>query len=93
MTELLAALVAFPTIIFTGMLGLSMFYWLLVIVGAIELEMIDFRDIRCSGPVHGRAEFTATTAACSPRSRTMGQAPSTERSGRAVHSRSPKWRS
>lgn len=25
----------------------------------IELDMIDFSDVRCAGPVHGRAEFTA----------------------------------
>jgi hypothetical protein len=41
MQEFLHALMQFPTVIFTGLLGLSLFYWLLIIVGAADLNPFD----------------------------------------------------
>jgi hypothetical protein len=39
MSEFLAALQAFPTVFFTGLLGLVLVYWLTVIVGALDIDL------------------------------------------------------
>lgn len=44
MQEFLHALLQFPTLIFTGLLGLSLLYWLLIIVGAADLNPFDGVD-------------------------------------------------
>ncbi len=53
MGELLTAILSFPTILFTGLVGLSLFYWLFVIVGAIDL---DGADGAVDGAVKGALE-------------------------------------
>lgn len=44
MQEFLHALLQFPTVIFTGLLGLSLLYWLLIIIGAADLNPFDGAD-------------------------------------------------
>jgi hypothetical protein len=39
MPELLTALLAFPTVIFTGLMALILFYWLFVILGALDVDL------------------------------------------------------
>lgn len=46
---MLAVLLAFPTIFFTGLLALSVFYWLFVIVGALDTDALGAAD----GAGHG----------------------------------------
>ena len=63
MSEFLAALQAFPTVVFTGLLGLSLLYWLTVIVGALDLDLFgghggDGHDLAPGGHEgHGFLEF------------------------------------
>lgn len=49
MGEMLAVLLSFPTILFTGLLALSVFYWLFVIVGALDTDALGAAD----GAAHG----------------------------------------
>ena len=49
MSEMLAVLLTFPTILFTGLLALSVFYWLFVIVGALDTDALGAAD----GAGHG----------------------------------------
>jgi hypothetical protein len=42
MIDLIAASLAFPTVVFTILLGLVAVYWVFVIVGALELEVLDW---------------------------------------------------
>jgi len=39
MSEFLAALLAIPTIVFTGLLGLVLLYWLTVLAGALDIDL------------------------------------------------------
>lgn len=41
MTEFLAAILAFPTVIFTIPLGVVVGYWLIVMVGAVGIDLLD----------------------------------------------------
>ena len=41
MQEFLVAVVAFPTIVFTFGLGVTLLYWLVVIFGALDLDFLD----------------------------------------------------
>ncbi|HWB81893.1 MAG TPA: hypothetical protein VG755_43320 [Nannocystaceae bacterium] len=41
MDEFLAASLSFPTVVFTVLLGIAAVYWLLVILGALGLDMLD----------------------------------------------------
>ncbi len=45
MSELLTASLAFPTVVFTILLGIVMLYWTMVIVGALGLDALDFLDL------------------------------------------------
>jgi hypothetical protein len=40
MTELLHAAAAFPTVLYTVMLGVALIYWVFVIVGALDLDLL-----------------------------------------------------
>jgi uncharacterized membrane protein (DUF485 family) len=40
MEAFLAALLSFPTVFFTSLVGLSLFYWLTVIVGALDIDFL-----------------------------------------------------
>ncbi|MFP4601008.1 MAG: hypothetical protein ACLFVJ_22360 [Persicimonas sp.] len=42
MTEFLNIALSFPTVIFSGMLILVVMYWLMAIVGAVDIELFDF---------------------------------------------------
>ncbi len=42
MTEFLDIALSFPTVIFSGMLILVVMYWLMAIVGAVDIELFDF---------------------------------------------------
>lgn len=42
MSEFLSAILAFPTVLFTIPLGVVLLYWLLVLLGALDLELFDF---------------------------------------------------
>jgi hypothetical protein len=62
MSEFLAALQAFPTIIFSGLLGLMLLYWLTVIVGALDIDLFGHHgadgDMAPGGhESHGFGEF------------------------------------
>lgn len=39
MSGLLSILLAYPTVVFTGLLGLMMLYWLFVILGALDIDL------------------------------------------------------
>ena len=41
MSELFAALLSFPTVIFTTLLGVVILYWLSVMVGALDVDLFD----------------------------------------------------
>ncbi|HSR69656.1 MAG TPA: hypothetical protein VLU25_17120 [Acidobacteriota bacterium] len=41
MSEFLSEILAFPTVIFSGLLGLCLLYWLTVILGALDLDLFD----------------------------------------------------
>ncbi len=41
MTEFVDISLSFPTVIFTFLLGLALIYWLLVILGALDMDMLD----------------------------------------------------
>jgi hypothetical protein len=47
MTEVLAASLAFPAVIFTVALALALIYWLFVLLGAVDLDLL--------GGAHGHA--------------------------------------
>jgi Protein of unknown function (DUF1449) len=40
MDAFLALLMSFPSVIFTGLLGLAMIYWLSVIIGALDIDLL-----------------------------------------------------
>lgn len=42
MSEFLTAILAFPTVLFTLPLGVVLLYWLLVLLGALDLDLFDF---------------------------------------------------
>lgn len=42
MSELLSAMLAFPTVIFTVLLGVVVTYWIFVILGALDIDLLDF---------------------------------------------------
>lgn len=44
MDAFLASLFAFPTAIFSVVMGVAVFYWLLVIVGALDIDLLHFGD-------------------------------------------------
>ncbi len=44
MDAFLASLFAFPTAIFSVVMGVAVFYWLLVIVGALDIDALHFGD-------------------------------------------------
>jgi len=60
MPEVLAASLTFPSVIFTGVLALAMIYWLFVILGALDLDLLGGADadvdIDLDGVVKGGLE-------------------------------------
>lgn len=64
MSEFLAALLSFPTVIFTGFLGLALLYWLTVIVGALDVDLFGHHGADADGDLatgghagHGLSDF------------------------------------
>jgi hypothetical protein len=64
MSEFLAALQAFPTMLFSGLLALMLLYWLTVIVGALDVDLFGHHGGHVDGDMapgghdgHGFAEF------------------------------------
>ena len=45
MTEFLTAITAFPTLLFTIPVGLSVLYWLFVVIGAIDIDILNFDGV------------------------------------------------
>ena len=41
MTEFIAAILAYPTVVFTAMVSLATTYWLFVVVGALDTDAVD----------------------------------------------------
>ncbi|MFY0576512.1 hypothetical protein ACN28S_21115 [Cystobacter fuscus] len=54
MTDFLAAILAFPTVLFTIPLGVVVGYWLTVIVGAVGIDVLDGGDM--GGALEGGAK-------------------------------------
>ena len=44
MDALLANLTAFPTVIFSVLMGIAVIYWLFVIVGALDIDLLHVGD-------------------------------------------------
>jgi len=62
MTEFLAAILGFPTIFYTGFLGLAVVYWVFVIVGALDVDLLDpssAADAAADGAIKGVAELAS----------------------------------
>lgn len=56
MDEFVASSLSFPTVVFTVLLGIALVYWVLVILGALGLDALDFDDGGHGGEVgHGDA--------------------------------------
>jgi len=67
MNEFLATTFSFPTVIFTVLLTVCCFYWLMVIVGALGIDALDFdfdgADGAADGAIEGVADGVAEGAA------------------------------
>jgi hypothetical protein len=63
MIELLQVSFAFPTVIFTLLLGLVVVYWALVILGALDLDMLDSASGATDGIDTASEAFVTTTEA------------------------------
>ena len=61
MPELLAAILGFPTVVFTVMLALAVIYWLFVVVGALDIDSFGGADDAVEGAV-GAAKGAANVA-------------------------------
>lgn len=59
--QLLTELFAFPTAIFSVLLALALVYWLFVIIGALDIDMLDFGEA-AEGMFEGAAEGAAEGA-------------------------------
>lgn len=62
MTVFLAAIVAFPTVVFSGLLAVCILYWLFVVIGAAEIDLLDL-DGAMDGSVECVAEAAGEAAA------------------------------
>ena len=57
MMEFLNLALTFPTVVFTGLLGLVMLYWLFVVLGALDIHMLEFDlDGASEGVAEGAGE-------------------------------------
>jgi len=59
MTEILAVLASFPTVVFTVLMVVCTLYWLMVIMGALDIDFLDFGDADVDGVAEGAAEGAA----------------------------------
>lgn len=63
MSEFLDQIVAFPTVIYTTLLGLVMLYWGFVILGILDVDVLDAAEGAAEGLAEGAAEAAAEGAA------------------------------
>lgn len=60
MTEYLASILAFPTVFFTILLGVVVVYWLLVLLGTLDIDLLGDADLDGQGSIdvdgHGAAD-------------------------------------
>ncbi len=68
MQEFLTITVSYPTVVFTALLGVAVVYWLLVMLGALGIDVMDFdldgaAEGGAEGVVEGAAEGLAEGAA------------------------------
>lgn len=59
MPAFLSAILSFPTVVFTVPMALAAVYWLLVIVGAADLDLFDGADGAMDGALDGAADGAA----------------------------------
>ncbi len=52
MTEFLTAILAFPTVIFTILLGVVVVYWLFVLLGALDINLLGDADLDADPTMH-----------------------------------------
>ena len=60
-----AEILAFPTVLYTGALGVASLYWVMVILGALDMDMIDVggdADALFEGAAEGAGEAAAEAA-------------------------------
>lgn len=63
MTEFLTAILAFPTVVFTILLGVVVVYWLFVLLGALDIDLLGHadghggHDLHLEGHGHADAHF------------------------------------
>lgn len=65
MSELLSAMLAFPTVIFTVLLGVVVTYWIFVILGALDIDMLEFdvdTDVDADVDVDGDGDYDSGLA-------------------------------
>ncbi|HBL31463.1 MAG TPA: hypothetical protein DD490_31955, partial [Acidobacteria bacterium] len=53
MSEFLNAILAFPTVIYTILLGVVVGYWLFVLLGALDINLLGDADLDGGGHGHG----------------------------------------
>lgn len=63
MSEFLDQIVAFPTVIYTTLLGLVLLYWGFVILGILDVDVLDGAEGVAEGLAEGAAEAAAEGAA------------------------------
>lgn len=63
MSEFLDQIVAFPTVIYTTALGLVLLYWGFVILGILDVDVLDAAEGAAEGLAEGAAEAAAEGAA------------------------------
>lgn len=54
MTEFVSVVTGFPTVVFTVLLGVIFLYWILAILGAVDIDVLDF-DVDMDGDVDADA--------------------------------------
>jgi hypothetical protein len=60
MTEFVHTILAFPTVIFTALLGMLVIYWAMVIIGALDVDALDGSAL--DGAAEGAAEAAGEAA-------------------------------
>jgi hypothetical protein len=64
MSELLSVLLSFPTVVYTGLLGLVLLYWIFVILGALDIDLFHAdADVGIEGAAKGAFEGAAKAGA------------------------------
>jgi len=64
MTEFLEVMLSFPTVVFTVMLALSVLYWLFVILGTLDMDLLGSADGAADGAIDGALDAGVHGADC-----------------------------